>query len=639
MKTFAVSVVLAGIAWSASAAEVYADTFPYEAIVNSEKLEVRSGPGQAYYATSFLQQGEKVVVHRHDPGGWYQISPPNGSYSWVRADQVELRGNTGIVLKNDTIVRVGSDVEDKFDVEQRRLLEGDEVQVIGEKNVTSKGRTARLLKIVPPSLEYRWVKGDYLAPANRSNQIVKDQDPYAFPSGYQPVSGTKTEMVDFNTPTRVEPIAANHDSLPSMPGDPRSEKVSSSFNNSKTKIAKATAKEEIEAGVSADEMKRLPASEVQQTKLETLDDQFRVMIKSDMSTWNLNALEVEYKQLQAESTSSQFQHQIDLRLSAVERYAKTKRDHDEFHQIVNTTSMVDQQLVQTGSATDATVIGPDGNPIPAAGNMTPAMNVMSSDGTVIHGPASSIAPEMAEIPANGMEANGIQMTEMPSSGAPVTGMTPANMPANGMVPGVSYEVMPDGSMKPLSPDQANQMTQNPYPNGQMPAGQMPNGMIPAPNVSGQNMRPGQNMMPPGYQPMPTAGKVPGYPNPSLQQASPIPGTYPANQPYGVQPMSGTMPQNNMQSPAGMNMNAPRQFALSGAGVIQRSPKPMAGGPTHVLMAPGTNRVLAYLQPQPGVNLDGYLGRAMGVMGTRQFNAQLSSDVITVEQVSQVKLAP
>ena len=58
-------------------------TFPYTAYVTADDVYVRSGPGQSYYPTDKLKPGQQVEVYRHDPGGWYAIKPPEGSFTWV----------------------------------------------------------------------------------------------------------------------------------------------------------------------------------------------------------------------------------------------------------------------------------------------------------------------------------------------------------------------------------------------------------------------------------------------------------------------------------------------------------------------------------------------------------------------------
>ena len=50
-------------------------TFPYQAFILRDGALVRSGPGEAHYATDELQQGEAVEVYRHDPDGWCAIRP------------------------------------------------------------------------------------------------------------------------------------------------------------------------------------------------------------------------------------------------------------------------------------------------------------------------------------------------------------------------------------------------------------------------------------------------------------------------------------------------------------------------------------------------------------------------------------
>ena len=63
--------------------------FPYEAVVDLDSEYVRSGPGPNFYPTDKLPRGAKVMVHRHDPGGWCMIAPPVGSFSWILAKNVK----------------------------------------------------------------------------------------------------------------------------------------------------------------------------------------------------------------------------------------------------------------------------------------------------------------------------------------------------------------------------------------------------------------------------------------------------------------------------------------------------------------------------------------------------------------------
>jgi hypothetical protein len=57
----------------------------------------------------------------------------------------------------------------------------------------------------------------------------------------------------------------------------------------------------------------------------------------------------------------------------------------------------------------------------------------------------------------------------------------------------------------------------------------------------------------------------------------------------------------------------------------------------VLLAPN-GRILAYLQGDRGVNLDAFVGRSMGIMGTRAYQPDLQTDLIVVRGMVPVRLA-
>ena len=82
----------------------------------------------------------------------------------------------------------------------------------------------------------------------------------------------------------------------------------------------------------------------------------------------------------------------------------------------------------------------------------------------------------------------------------------------------------------------------------------------------------------------------------------------------------------------------RQPRFDGAGIVERSALTRRGAPRYVLLAP-SGRVLAYLAPAPGVNLEGWIGRAAGVYGSRLPHPDLKSDLITVNRLTAVRLVP
>lgn len=139
--------------------------FPYKAFITTDDVYVRSGPGQSYYPTDKLKAGQQVEVYRHDPGGWYAIRPPKGSFSWVSGRFLQPGVDDLAVVAADRVAaRVGSRFSDIRDVIQVRLHKAEVVEVL-EKKRTRTGSDGRIwYKIAPPSGEFRWVFGKYADP-------------------------------------------------------------------------------------------------------------------------------------------------------------------------------------------------------------------------------------------------------------------------------------------------------------------------------------------------------------------------------------------------------------------------------------------------------------------------------------------
>ena len=164
-------------------AEAQSRTFPYEAEIITQVAEIRSGPGTRYYSTQRLKHGTQVTVMRHDPGGWCMIVPPTNSFSWIPKQFVKSSENRqGEVIADNTIVRVGSRLNDLRDVEQRRLSRGDRVQILGEKEIPTNSGKVGYYQISPPRGEYRWVLGTALVPIDLNQRNAQDENPYQIPS-------------------------------------------------------------------------------------------------------------------------------------------------------------------------------------------------------------------------------------------------------------------------------------------------------------------------------------------------------------------------------------------------------------------------------------------------------------------------
>lgn len=155
-------------------------SFPYEAVVQADGVVVRSGNGTKFYGTGKLKRGERVTVIRHDPGGWYVIEPPAGSFSWIPEENVQrspvdpTRGSVLNPAKKPVPVRVGSELTNDISVWQRHLAPGDEVEILGQRMLPGdNGARRKWLKIKPPPREYRWIAGQSVVAAGQLAKAVE----------------------------------------------------------------------------------------------------------------------------------------------------------------------------------------------------------------------------------------------------------------------------------------------------------------------------------------------------------------------------------------------------------------------------------------------------------------------------------
>lgn len=172
----ALAVLVCGTAIPAVSSEP--EAFPYRAFTGAQEVYARSGPGPQYYPTAKLPPGTPVEVYRHDPGGWCAIRPPQGSFSWIPGECLEV-GSDGLaeVVCDRAPARVGSQFSDIRQVIQVRLQRGELVEVTGKKQFHAGQQAQTWYKIAPPSGEFRWVHQSDIqrnapdgSPSHRSGQ-------------------------------------------------------------------------------------------------------------------------------------------------------------------------------------------------------------------------------------------------------------------------------------------------------------------------------------------------------------------------------------------------------------------------------------------------------------------------------------
>jgi len=328
MRLLFCAVVLFGLAGTAVSAPQR--RFPYQAVVAAEDVYARSGPGRNYYPTNKLHSGRKVTVHRHDPGGWYMIAPPPGSFSWIRAEYVQNEGNgRGVLQENNVIVRVGSEFGDSRDIEQVRLSTGDTVEILGEQTFQTGSGAVRMYKIRPPRGEYRWVRGRYLEALDREARRANDRDPYTIPSHAQ---RGKTERKRIGDPVGSGgPRLTPHDGSATTIETPDT----GSFNNERTRLA-------------------------------ALDRRFREMVDKDPSGWDFTELEMEYRQLRAEVKHPLTARKIDRRLPTIAHYRSVQAEYAKMIQLTSETHRRDAELAGNSPtryfSSDGSADSSDGQP-------------------------------------------------------------------------------------------------------------------------------------------------------------------------------------------------------------------------------------------------------------------------------------
>lgn len=152
-----------------AAAESQPGPFPATVRVMADHTYLRAGPGDDFYPTERLVAGAAVEVWAVDPSGYVAVRPVEGSFSWLRASDVDPVSSfgdppagpapgrsVGVIVTDGAVSRVGSQLNDLRHVAQVSLEAGERVQVIDEVRIAA-GRHAGLwVRIEPPAGEFRW---------------------------------------------------------------------------------------------------------------------------------------------------------------------------------------------------------------------------------------------------------------------------------------------------------------------------------------------------------------------------------------------------------------------------------------------------------------------------------------------------
>ena len=624
--------------------------FPYEATIGGDDVFIRSGPGKKYYPTGRLKSADRVLVFRHDPGGWYMIAPPAGSFSWIQADAVKPLGNRrALVTGNNVPVHVGSQIGESADVEQVKLSTNDQIQLMDDAPVVGPSGQ-KLYRIVPPQHEYRWILGQFVTPVDATLRKQHDKDPFGTPSTARPVAKAESEPLPRGrgmAPPEIDEAAAGFGPVarPAPKTAVRSTPVP--HGSPVAGVPSAAADFPVtEAPVTqeADLFKR------ERQQLIDIDVSLRKTLESDISTWNLDALEASYIELSKRATNPTIARQIEPRIKTIAQHRKIKAEYDDFIRLTTETTRRDQELAQLQRGTATASATPTGD-IPVA--VSSPMN--TTPGAPATGPSLVIGSPADEPPAP-VAAEDLASVTTPMPNAPAAPEAPANPlansiifgpPENRAIPGApstpaavpaatadpfespivrSPEAAPTtvGSNPVSAPPVVTTVAPSAGPMGGFAAGQVPvmaNRPVGNAPFNGQSL-PGQ----PGLG-QPAIGQ-PGLGQPGIGQSfAPQPGV-----------ANGSVASTGVPDPTGQQPVSATVHGFSGAGIVQKMRPIGPGMPQHVLVAP-SGRVLAFLQPTGNVNLDNHIGQPIGVVGPRVRRADLRGDLISVNDLSPVRLAP
>jgi SH3-like domain-containing protein len=278
-----------------------AEKFPYMAYTNSADVYIRSGPGKNYYPTEKLTKGEAVEIYRHDPGGWYAIRPPEGSFCWVPAEALKPHGDRlATVIKDKTPCYVGSKFGNNKDVSQVRLDKGEEVEIVDMKQIGDGPEAQSWCHIAPPSGEFRWVFGKFV-----------DRDPPAGLSNKGDERRTKRDVFD-----------ERDRSVPKRSRDTDDHTAQSSATT-KT-VAAQTSTGDRSVDPAADEASGDPF----QAEVSSIDFELSKMVSDDPATWEFTGLRRRAEPMLGRAQTALERGKVRLLLNRIARMEDVKRRHD-----------------------------------------------------------------------------------------------------------------------------------------------------------------------------------------------------------------------------------------------------------------------------------------------------------------------
>lgn len=290
---------LCALLYLASCESAVGQTFPYTA-TTTMATPVRSDASEANEPTATLPSGTAIEVHRHD-GPWLAVRPPQGSFSWVRASDVERSSRPGIVrvVHEGADSWIGHQGSNLRSARQVTLKQGELLRVLQSPGVApgSDPSQARWYKISPPAGEFRFVHSRYISPQSKPEATAAETVSWST-RGDQPqnqppqaVAGPPAAMPQATAPPvgQATPVAA------------------ASFQTPIASASQPAAPVALAAfAPSASVMPPSVAAAVTQ-RLDQIDRQISGMLAHSPTVWNTTAVAAELRVLAATAPTPQLQ--------------------------------------------------------------------------------------------------------------------------------------------------------------------------------------------------------------------------------------------------------------------------------------------------------------------------------------------
>ena len=296
---------------------------------------VRSGPSNNFYPTMKLDRDAEVTVVgiKYD---WLKIVPPPGSFSYVPRAYVERRGDGKIGRVTNTLnVRAGSTENQIKTTVQTKLLEGQDVTIIGEQD--------EYFKIVPPEGAYLFVHQQYVVPEGKGK---KQAEPKAPEAPAAPIAGAEPATADTGdapdadaegTPGGEQPLTTAD---PSPETQPAEEGTADAGPTAPAPPAKPT------AAAAAEQFRKLEAEYAAASKQPVVDQPLEQLIEGYTALTKEGALTGNMKRM-AEARLLALGMRADAR-EQLQAFRKGKAEMEERKRELETEKLeIDERIAQT----------------------------------------------------------------------------------------------------------------------------------------------------------------------------------------------------------------------------------------------------------------------------------------------------